>query len=106
MKSELRALADLIVQQVDIIEATCAEQKFELPCLDQAFSPESEVARHDPRVAKAVTLLNAATNQIGLLTRSAGESVLMKALGVSGRNFPFIHLLMLLSLSSIWIQQL
>lgn len=103
MKSELRALADLIVQQVDIIEATCAEQKFELPCLDQAFSPESEVARHDPRVAKAVTLLNAATNQIGLLTRSAGESVLMKALGVSRRTSHLynLRLLMLLSLSSI-----
>lgn len=104
MKSELRALADLIVQQVDIIEATCAEQQFELPSLDQAYSPESEVARQDPRVAKAITLLNSATNQMGLLTRSAGESVLMKALGVRDRNLNdsyTLRLLMPLSFCSI-----
>ena len=83
MTSKLRALADLIVQQVDIIEATCAEQNVDLPSLDQPFSPESEVARNDVRISKAITLLNSAANQIGLETRPAGESVLMRALGVS-----------------------
>ena len=88
MTSKLRALADLIVQQVDIIEATCAEQNFDLPSLDQPFTPESEVARNDVRISKATTLLNSAANQIGLETRPAGESVLMRALGVS--TFVFI----------------
>ena len=88
MSSKLRALADLIVRQVDDIEAACAERNLELPSLEQLFSPESEAARRDAGISKAITLLNSAANEIGLVTRPAGESVLMRALGVSIFGLP------------------
>lgn len=82
MASTLRALANLIVQQVDLIESTCVEKGLSLPSVDERFSPQAETARNDPRILRAVTLLSAAANEIALVARPPQATVLMKALGV------------------------
>lgn len=82
MISTLRALANLIVQQVDLIESTCEEKGLSLPSVDEPFSPQAETARNDPQISRAVTLLSAAANEIALVARPPQATVLMKALGV------------------------
>lgn len=84
--STLRAFANLIVQQVDLIESTCEEKGLSLPSIDEPFSPQAETTRNDPRISRAVTLLSAAANEIALAARPPQATVLMKALGV--RGFP------------------
>ena len=88
MVSTLRTLANLIVQQVDTIEAACTKNGLVFPSPDEFFSPESEAARGDPEVIRAVTLLCSAANEIALVARHPQATLMMNVLGVSGyRSF-------------------
>ena len=83
MVSTLRTLANLIVQQVDTIEAACTKNGHVFPSPDELFSPESEAARGDPEVIRAVTLLCSAANEIALVARHPQATLMMNVLGVS-----------------------
>lgn len=82
MKSTLRALADIITQCVDTIESICATRGVEFPDLDDPVRPGSEEICQDPEVAKAASMICAATQQLGLVVRPPFSSILMQSTGV------------------------
>lgn len=80
---ELRALANLINDSVEKIEAACKAGPKSYPLLDDSFTPDSEAIRKDPTVAAEGDIIVAAATQLIAAVRPPSVSLTVHALQVS-----------------------
>ncbi|KLO06095.1 S-adenosyl-L-methionine-dependent methyltransferase [Schizopora paradoxa] len=64
MTSTIRALAEVILQNIDALEADCARRGVEAPSMKEPFKPGSEFSLNDADVQKASTVIVAAAQQL------------------------------------------
>lgn len=88
MVSELRALANLISEKVDEIEAVLLSKGLSLPSLDsnETYTKESELGRNDPQVADACKVVAGAADRLISSVYSPVTNISLCAVGVSERR--------------------
>ncbi len=64
MKSTIKALAELILQNVDVLDASINASGGKEPTLDEPYNPETGYPFHDPEVIKASDVIGAAAMQL------------------------------------------
>lgn len=83
MKSSIRALAELIIENVDVLEADCAGRGVEVPSLLEPFTPGSGFAMDKPEVRKATSVIAAAAQQLVQTVRPPQMNLITTSYGVS-----------------------
>lgn len=79
----LRSLAQLILANVDILEADSANDGFSIPSLDEPYIPGSDFSNANPEVAKAKTIIDAAAQQLLHTIRNPHSDLLITMYSVS-----------------------
>jgi len=64
MKSSIRALAELVLQNIDALEADCARRGAEVPSLQDPYQLGTDFTLEDAGVQKASTIIVAAAQQL------------------------------------------
>lgn len=93
MKSTIRALAELVLQNIDALEADCSRRGVEAPSLRDPYKPGSEFSLNDIDVQKASTVIVAAAQQLINTVQPPQVNLVMTAYSVS---FHFTFSLILL----------
>lgn len=83
MKSSIRALAELILENIDVLEADCAQRNAEVPSLQEPFESGSSFATDKPEVRKASSVIAAAAQQLVQTVRAPEVNLITTAYGVS-----------------------
>lgn len=91
-KSTIKALAELILQNVDVIDASIHNSdggEEQEPSLDKPYNPEMDYPFHDPDVANASYIISAAAMQLLMTVRAPQMCLLSESVMVSNYNsFP------------------
>ena len=85
MTSTIRALAELILQNIGPLEADCARRGVEAPSMKEPFKPGSEFSLNDVDVQKASTVIVAAAQQLINTVQPPQVNLVMTAYSVSPR---------------------
>lgn len=101
MKSLIRALAELILENIDVLEADCAGRDIEVPSLQEPFKPGTGFALDKPDVRKASSVVVAAAQQLIHTVRPPQVNLLTTAYGVSSH---LITIALILTLNSADLQ--
>ncbi|KLO13187.1 O-methyltransferase [Schizopora paradoxa] len=80
MKSSIRALAELILKNVDTIEEALNKRQATVPSLDDPFTPESDITYGDPDLMATTELTVRAASQLIQTIRSPQFSIVHEAL--------------------------
>ncbi len=83
MKSSIRALAELILENIDVLEADCAGRDVEVPSLQEPFKPGTGFAMDKPEVRRATFVVVAAAQQLVQTVRPPQVNLLTTAYEVS-----------------------
>ncbi len=86
MKSSLKSLAEIIAQNVDILDAALQKRGGAAPSLDEPFKPGSDVANGQPELAAAADIALRAALQLAQLLRQPQLSIIQDALSVRFRS--------------------
>ncbi|KLO09946.1 S-adenosyl-L-methionine-dependent methyltransferase [Schizopora paradoxa] len=81
MKSSLKALAQLILHNVEILEADCEKRGIDVPSLEDVFTPGSDIINEDPAVLKASHELTSAAYELANIVRPTHHSLFLVASG-------------------------
>ncbi|KLO06094.1 S-adenosyl-L-methionine-dependent methyltransferase [Schizopora paradoxa] len=79
MKSSIRALAELVLKNIDVLEADCAKRGVQEPSLLDPYEPGSEFTVDDGNVQRASTIIVAAAQQLIQTVQSPQTNLLMTA---------------------------
>ena len=82
-KSSIRALAELILQNIDTIEDALDKRQASVPSLDDPFTPVSDIANWEPELMATTELTVRAASQLIQTLRLPQYSVIHEALSVS-----------------------
>ena len=82
MKSSIRALAELVLEYIDALEADCARRGAEVPSLLDPYTPGSEFTLEDANVQRASTVIVAAAQQLIQTVQNPQVNLLMTAYSV------------------------
>lgn len=82
MKSTLKALAQLILQNVEVLEADCEKRGIDVPSLEDVYSFGSDISSEDPAVNKAAHEITSAAFELANIVRPAHHSLFYLAGGV------------------------
>ncbi|VDB83098.1 unnamed protein product [Peniophora sp. CBMAI 1063] len=74
--SDLRKLSDIISQAVDQIEGTLSARSLDFPPLNSVYEEEEERVRTLPEVANAIIAIVAAAEQLAMVARPPGPTML------------------------------
>lgn len=94
MASTILQLSQLISNSVSDLVNLASERKFQIPSLDEAFTPASEAFRKDPDLAKSAKIIAAAALQLAACVLPPQESIIHTISGVSFKfeiHDMFIH---------------
>ena len=93
-KSTIRALAELILQNVDALEEALEKRGASVPSLDDPFTPGSDIANGQPELMATTELTVRAASQLIQTIRLPQYSVIHEALSV---RRPFVLAKVLIS---------
>ncbi|KLO10090.1 S-adenosyl-L-methionine-dependent methyltransferase [Schizopora paradoxa] len=79
--SPLKALAELILSNVNALEKSCEERGVAVPSLDGPFIPGTDIMNADPMVVKKINDINSAASQLMNMIRPAPANVLAAVSG-------------------------
>jgi len=79
MKSSIRALAELVLQNIDALEADCARRGADVPSLQDPYIVGTEFTLGDTHVQKASTIIVAAAQQLIQTIQTPQVNLLMTA---------------------------
>lgn len=82
MKSSIRALAELVLQNIDTLEADCARRGADIPSLQDPYKAGTEFTLEDADVQNASTIIIAAAQQLIQTIQSPQVNLLMNAYSV------------------------
>ncbi len=88
MKSSIRALAEFILRNVDIIEDALDKRGASIPSLDDPFTPGSDIANGEPALIETTEMTIRAASQLIQTIRLPQYSVIHEALSV--RSLPCV----------------
>ncbi len=83
MKSSIRALAELVLQNIDALEADCARRGAEVPSLQDPYQVGSDFTLEDAGVQKASAIIVAAAQQLIQTIQTPQVNLLTSAYAVS-----------------------
>ena len=82
MKSSIRALAELVLDNIDVLEADCARRGADIPSLQDPYKAGTEFTLDDPDVQNASTIIIAAAQQLIQTIQNPQVNLLMTAYSV------------------------
>ncbi len=83
MKSTLKALAQLILRNVEVLEADCEKRGLDIPNLEDVYTFGSDILNAgDPEVIKASHEISSAALELANIVRPAHHSLFLLATGV------------------------
>lgn len=82
MHSSLRQLAELILKNVDILDADLQKRNVKAPSLDELWNPAADIAFHDPEIMKASDVICSAARQLVQTVRPPPLCVMHNVIGV------------------------
>ena len=82
MKSSIRALAELVLKNIDVLEDDCARRGAEIPSLQEPYKAGMEFSFEDADVQRASTVIVAAAQQLIQTVQSPQVNLLMTAYSV------------------------
>ena len=80
--SPLKALAEMILSNVNALEKNCEERGVAVPSLDGPFIPGTDIMNTAPLVVKRINDINSAASQLMNMIRPAPVRVLAAVSGV------------------------
>lgn len=83
MKSSIRALAELILANIDVLEADCAERHADVPSLQEPFETGTGFTTDKPEVRRASSVIAAAAQQLVQAVRAPEVNLMSTAYAVS-----------------------
>ncbi len=83
MKSTLKALAQLILQNVDVLDASIQTSGGKEPSLNDPYNPKTDYPYHDPAVLRASDVISAAAVQLLQTVRSPQMCLISESVMVS-----------------------
>ena len=87
MKSTIKALAELILQNVDVFDASIEASGGREPSLDNPYNPEADYPFHNPDVARASDVISAAAMQLIQTVRAPQMCLISESVMVSTAPF-------------------
>ncbi len=92
MKTTIRALAELVLQNIDALEADCTVATPKVPSLQDPYAIGTDFTLEDADVQKASTVIVAAAQQLIQTIQTPQVNLLMTAYSVSSKYFVFLCL--------------
>lgn len=84
MKSTLKALVEIISQNIDVLDDALEKRGAAVPSLDEPFTPGSDVANGQPELMVTADLACRAALQLVQIIRLPQLTLLQDAVSVSG----------------------
>ena len=90
MKSSIRSLAELILKNIDVLEADCSRREEGIPSLQDPYKVGTDFTLDDPGVQNASTVIVAAAQQLIQTVQTPQVNLLMSAYSVCSFCLPFL----------------